>query len=91
MSPKSPLPRRIPLLTRLNGFPSSSPRWVNFSSLPSASRRSRFPEPWLIVVQGKNFDPEYLKINPNGTVPTLIVDGKTFTDSTVSLPNPVMP
>jgi len=38
----------------------------------------------IVLAEGKNFDPEYLKINPNGTVPTLIVDGKTFTDSTVS-------
>ena len=36
-------------------------------------------------VQGKNFDPEYLKKNPNGTVPTLVVDGETFTDSVVCL------
>jgi len=36
----------------------------------------------IVLAEGKNFDPEYLKINPNGTVPTLIVDGKTFTDST---------
>ena len=35
--------------------------------------------------QGKNFDPEYLKKNPNGTVPTLVVDGETFTDSVVCL------
>jgi len=34
------------------------------------------------LAEGANFDPEYLKINPNGTVPTLISDGKTFTDST---------
>lgn len=35
-------------------------------------------------LQGENFQPEYLKINPNGTVPTYISNGKTYTDSIVS-------
>jgi len=35
--------------------------------------------------QGKNFEPEYLKINPNGTVPTYISNGKTYTDSTTAV------
>lgn len=34
------------------------------------------------LAEGKNFDPEYLKINKNGTVPTLVIDGETYTDST---------
>ncbi|WVQ82235.1 hypothetical protein IAT38_004363 [Cryptococcus sp. DSM 104549] len=33
------------------------------------------------LAEGKNFEPEYLKINPEGTVPTLIVGNDTFTDS----------
>ena len=39
-----------------------------------------------LTQQGKNFDPEYLKINKNGTVPTLVIDGETYTDSTVRAP-----
>lgn len=35
-------------------------------------------------MQGANFNPEYLKINKNGTIPTYIIDGKTYDDSTVS-------
>ncbi|PSR72393.1 hypothetical protein PHLCEN_2v11736 [Hermanssonia centrifuga] len=34
------------------------------------------------VVEGENFAPEFLKLNPKGTLPTLAVDGKTFTSST---------
>ncbi|ODN82171.1 hypothetical protein, variant 2 [Cryptococcus amylolentus CBS 6039] len=33
------------------------------------------------LAEGANFDPSYLKINPAGTVPTLIVGKDTFTDS----------
>ncbi|KAK8864266.1 hypothetical protein IAR55_001512 [Kwoniella newhampshirensis] len=42
---------------------------------------------WISVnlAEGKNFDPEYLKINPAGTVPTLIAEGKTFSDSISSV------
>lgn len=36
--------------------------------------------------KGANFNPEYLKVNPSGTVPTLVNDGKTFSDSTVRFP-----
>ena len=33
--------------------------------------------------KGGQFDPEYLKLNPNGVVPTLIHDGQVLTESTV--------
>jgi glutathione S-transferase len=35
------------------------------------------------VGQGANFNPEYLRINPDGTVPTLTDGEKKWTDSTV--------
>ncbi|KIR67179.1 hypothetical protein I312_102515 [Cryptococcus bacillisporus CA1280] len=39
---------------------------------------------WISVnlPEGENFEPSYLKINPAGTVPTLVVGNDTFTDST---------
>lgn len=43
--------------------------------------------PWegkrIDLKSGDQFDPEYLKLNPNGVVPTLIHDGKVLTESTV--------
>ena len=33
--------------------------------------------------RGDQFDPEYLRLNPNGVVPTLIHDGNVLTESTV--------
>ena len=47
---------------------------------------------------GKQFDPEYLKLNPKGVVPTLVHDGKVVTESTLIaeyldevFPDPPMP
>lgn len=34
------------------------------------------------LAEGANFDPEFLKINPNATLPTLIHAGKSFTNTT---------
>lgn len=43
--------------------------------------------PWkgkrLDLQKGDQFDPEYLKLNPNGVVPTLVHDGNVLTESTV--------
>jgi glutathione S-transferase len=43
--------------------------------------------PWegkrLDLGRGEQFDPEYLKLNPNGVVPTLVHDGNVVTESTV--------
>ncbi|OXM82025.1 hypothetical protein C364_00132 [Cryptococcus neoformans Bt63] len=38
---------------------------------------------WITInlPEGENFEPNYLKINPSGTVPTLVVGNDTFTDS----------
>jgi glutathione S-transferase len=33
--------------------------------------------------RGEQFDPEYLKLNPNGVVPTLVHDGNVLVESTV--------
>ena len=34
---------------------------------------------------GQQRDPAYLKLNPNGVVPTLLVDGEPFTESAALL------
>lgn len=36
-------------------------------------------------MQGENFNPEFLKVNPKGTIPALECDGKVYDDSTVSV------
>ena len=36
----------------------------------------------VTLAEGENFNPDFLKINPNGTVPALVSGGKTYTDST---------
>ncbi|KAH9857842.1 hypothetical protein C2E23DRAFT_864881 [Lenzites betulinus] len=33
------------------------------------------------VVEGENFAPSFLQINPHGTLPTLVVDGKAYTNT----------
>jgi ganglioside-induced differentiation-associated protein 1 len=35
----------------------------------------------VMTLRGDQFDPAYLKLNPNGVVPTLIHDGRTITES----------
>jgi len=37
----------------------------------------------LMKLNGDQFDPAYLKLNPNGVVPTLIHDGQAITESAV--------
>ena len=39
----------------------------------------------LMTLRGDQFDPEYMKLNPNGVVPTLIHDGRTIIESSVIL------
>jgi glutathione S-transferase len=39
----------------------------------------------LMKLNGDQFDPAYLKLNPNGVVPTLIHDGQAVTESSVIL------
>ena len=38
---------------------------------------------YLDILKGDQFDPEYLKINSKGVVPTLIHDGNVITESSV--------
>ncbi|KAI0778110.1 hypothetical protein BD413DRAFT_99681 [Trametes elegans] len=35
----------------------------------------------LNLAEGKNFTPEFLKINPHGTLPTIVADGKAYTST----------
>jgi glutathione S-transferase len=37
----------------------------------------------LMTLRGDQFDPDYMKLNPNAVVPTLIHDGKVIIESTV--------
>src|SRR4051812_47385144 len=39
----------------------------------------------ILTLQGDQFDPAYLKLNPNALVPTLVHDGKPVTESGVIL------
>lgn len=39
----------------------------------------------LLMLNGDQYDPAYLKLNPNGVVPTLVHDGQVVTESTVIL------
>jgi glutathione S-transferase len=39
----------------------------------------------LMTLRGDQFDPEYMKLNPNAVVPTLIHDGRTIIESSVIL------
>jgi len=57
-----------------------------WSAAPELAIAELFPEGAINkeivdVVQGGNFAPEYLKINPHGTVPALLADGKTYTST----------
>jgi glutathione S-transferase len=40
-------------------------------------------ESQVLTLRGDQFDPEYMKLNPNAVVPTLIHDGKVIIESTV--------
>src|SRR5579875_2563430 len=39
----------------------------------------------LLTLNGDQYDPAYLKLNPNGVVPTLVHDGHVVTESTIIL------
>lgn len=73
MSPSSPFPRlesrKVTSSLSLSSLQRSAP-----PLLPGESKAD---------MKGENFNPDFLKINPNGTVPTLVSGGQTFTDSTV--------
>jgi glutathione S-transferase len=38
-----------------------------------------------LTLQGNQNDPEYVKLNPNGVVPTLVHDGNVVTESSLIL------
>ena len=39
----------------------------------------------VLTLRGDQFDPAYMKLNPNGVVPTLIHDGQVVNESSVIL------
>ena len=76
MFPSSPSPRLGSRKVISSSFRSSSPRSVLLSAA--------IVRKWVETDRkGENFNPDFLKINPNGTVPTLVSGGQTFTDSAV--------
>jgi glutathione S-transferase len=48
-----------------------------------AEKRIDWQSKRIDLARGEQFDPEYLKLNPNGVIPTLIHDGNVLTESTV--------
>jgi glutathione S-transferase len=48
-----------------------------------AGREGQGFESQLLTLRGDQFDPEYIKLNPNAVVPTLIRDRKVIIESTV--------
>lgn len=48
-----------------------------------AEKRIAWEGKLIDLKRGDQFDPEYLKLNPNGVVPTLVHDGKVLIESTV--------
>jgi glutathione S-transferase len=39
----------------------------------------------LMTLRGDQFDPAYMRLNPNGVVPTLVHDGRAVIESSVIL------
>lgn len=60
----------------LYGFPISI--WASCPILASAELDVDIDVKVVNLADGGNFDPEFLKLNPNGTLPTLVHDGKSF-------------
>src|ERR1039458_399400 len=48
-----------------------------------AAKEAVWPGPHLDLRAGDQQTPEYLKLNPNGVVPTLVHDGEVIIESTV--------
>lgn len=42
-----------------------------------------FTNNWVALDKGEHLTPEYLRINPNGTIPSLVHDGRVIVDSSV--------
>ncbi len=65
--------------------------WHNINSVCAQKVRVALAEKGLayqehiLTLQGDQFDPAYLKLNPNGLVPTLVHDGRPIVESGVIL------
>ncbi len=49
------------------------------------AEKHQLPKEHLLTLQGDQNDPAYMRLNPNGVVPTLIHDGKVITESSLIL------
>ena len=43
------------------------------------------PKDHILTLRGDQYEPAYLRLNPNGVVPTLIHDGEPITESSLIL------
>ncbi len=48
-----------------------------------AEKHLDYDDIWIDGNKKENLSPEYLKLNPNGVVPTMVHDGKVIIDSSV--------
>jgi len=55
--------------------------WASAAQLVAADLPVDVDDTTINLLEGGNFNPEFVKLNPNATVPTLTHDGKSFTST----------
>ena len=60
-------------------------RCWSFITISTRCEKDRQVKEHLLTLQGDQNDPTYMKLNPNGVVPTLVHDGNVITESSLIL------